>query len=157
MFKLEDYDFALLAKTETNPKTRIRLLALAHIKDGATIKDTASYIKVGRVAIGEWVKRFKQKGLDGITPRYKGKTKTISEVQLQELKQFVLSKSIKRNGGRLTGDDIRLYIQGTFGINYSLTHIYRLLKQLDIVWITSRSRHPKQSQEVQDDFKKIPK
>jgi len=30
-----------------------------------------------------------------------------------------------------------------------------LLHALNFSWITSRSRHPKQSQEIQDDFKKI--
>ncbi|WP_435277206.1 helix-turn-helix domain-containing protein [Psychrobium sp. nBUS_13] len=33
--------------------------------------------------------------------------------------------------------------------------MYRLLHQLGFSWITSRSRHPKQSDEVQETFKKI--
>ncbi|QPL54095.1 winged helix-turn-helix domain-containing protein [Vibrio navarrensis] len=31
---------------------------------------------------------------------------------------------------------------------------YYLLDHMGLSWITSRSKHPKQSQEVQDDFKK---
>lgn len=157
MHKLEDFDFAELAKREDNPRTKIRLLALANIKDGASIKETAQFVKVGRVAVGYWLKWFKRDGLQGISGKYVGRPQSINEEQLQLLKQYVLSKSVKSNGGRLTGEDIHCYLKTSFGIDYSLTHIYRLLKQLNISWITSRSRHPKQSQEVQDDFKKMPK
>ena len=48
------------------------------------------------------------------------------------------------------------YINIEFGIKYSIQNIYLILHKLNFSWITSRSRHPKQSQEVQDDFKKIP-
>ena len=157
MFKLEDFDFIEAAKKESNPRTKIRLLALANIKDGASIKETAEFVKVGRVAVSNWVKWFKQGGLAGVSGQYKGRPQTITDEQLQMFKEYVLAKSIKKNGGRLTGEDIQCYLKTTFGIHYSLTHIYRLLKQLNISWITSRSRHPKQSQEVQDDFKKIPR
>ena len=47
------------------------------------------------------------------------------------------------------------YVEQEFGVSYSLTNICRLLHQLDFSWITSRSKHPKQSQDAQEDFKKI--
>jgi transposase len=57
-------------------------------------------------------------------------------------------------GGRLTGEAIRLYIADEFQINYHPNAIYKLLHLLGFSWITSRSKHPKQSEEAQKDFKK---
>ncbi len=53
------------------------------------------------------------------------------------------------------GKDIQKYIQETFNVNYQIRNIYRLMKALDIVWITSRSMHPKHDLAEQETFKKI--
>jgi transposase len=63
--------------------------------------------------------------------------------------------SIKPNGGRLTGQYLVHYIKKEWGVTYCLDNIYRLLNSLRFSWITSRSKHPKQSQEIQERFKKI--
>jgi transposase len=36
-----------------------------------------------------------------------------------------------------------------FGVDYTLSGVYDLLKRLDIVWITVRSKHPKADLEKQ--------
>ncbi|MCP3908605.1 MAG: winged helix-turn-helix domain-containing protein, partial [Oceanicoccus sp.] len=57
---------------------------------------------------------------------------------------------------RLTGEDIVHYIHTEFGVHYHLNHVYKILKQLGFSWITSRSKHPKQSLQSQEAFKKLP-
>ncbi len=47
------------------------------------------------------------------------------------------------------------YIAQKFKLNYCVSNVYRLFHQLGFSWITSRSRHPKQSIEIQENFKKI--
>ncbi|HBH7894149.1 TPA: winged helix-turn-helix domain-containing protein [Vibrio vulnificus] len=59
------------------------------------------------------------------------------------------------SGGRLTGNDIHAYIVNEFGKHYHPDSIYYLLNHMGFSWITSRSKHPRQSQQIQDDFKKI--
>jgi transposase len=54
--------------------------------------------------------------------------------------------------GRLTGEQIKHYITVQFAVNYHLNRIYKLLAKLGFSWITSRSRHPKQSQPAQVEF-----
>lgn len=63
-----------------------------------------------------------------------------------------MSESGQRS--RLTGADITDYIKKTFDIEYHPGSVYKLLHRLGFSWITSRSRHPKQSQQKQEDFKK---
>ena len=53
------------------------------------------------------------------------------------------------------GKDIQKYIQETYDVSYCVRNIYRLMKELDLVWITSRSKHPKQDLVAQEAFKKI--
>ena len=59
-------------------------------------------------------------------------------------------------GGRLIASDIHHYIVTHFDKHYHPNSIYYLLEHMGFSWITSRSKHPKQSQKAQDDFKKIP-
>ncbi|HAS6168858.1 TPA: winged helix-turn-helix domain-containing protein, partial [Vibrio vulnificus] len=47
------------------------------------------------------------------------------------------------------------YIVNEFGKHYHPDSIYYLLNHMGFYWITSRSKHPRQSQQIQDDFKKI--
>ncbi|MBB1368777.1 winged helix-turn-helix domain-containing protein [Pseudoalteromonas sp. SR44-5] len=53
------------------------------------------------------------------------------------------------------GEDIAQYIYEQFNVRYHTDHIYKLLKKLGFSWITSRSKHPKQSEESQEAFKKV--
>ncbi|WP_412105050.1 helix-turn-helix domain-containing protein [Vibrio natriegens] len=55
----------------------------------------------------------------------------------------------------MTGADIHAYIVKEFGQHYHPDSIYYLLDHMGFSWITSRSKHPKQPQQTQDDFKKI--
>jgi transposase len=67
---------------------------------------------------------------------------------------YIDKQSRSNKGGSLTGEAIWLYIADEFQINYHPNAIYKLLHLLGFSWITSRSKHPKQSQEGQDEFKK---
>ena len=75
----------------------------------------------------------------------------------EAFKKVFKEESDKRRGGRLTGQDIQQILAKEFNAVYTLTGVYRLLKRLKIVWITSRSIHPKQDPLVQEDFKKTSK
>jgi len=158
MNSLVDIDFKKLIAKETNARMRIRLLALAHIKDGANRTETAKFLKISRRSVNDWVRRFYSDGLEGIKDKPRsGRPCALCEKQLALLKKYVLDNSIKPDGGRLKASLLIDYIHDEFGIKYSLDNIYRLLHSLNFSWITSRSRHPKQSLDVQEGFKKIPK
>ena len=72
-----------------------------------------------------------------------------------QLKAHVLSHAVKEEDVRLMGKDTQKYIHNTFGVNYEIRNNYRLMKQLGIFWITSRSKPLKQGLVTQEAFKKI--
>jgi hypothetical protein len=78
-----------------------------------------------------------------------------NKVHIYQLSQYIHDNSIKPKGGRLKAKIFVAYITQAFKVDYSIDNIYRLLHQLGFSWITSRSRHPKQSDEVQEAFKKF--
>jgi transposase len=156
MITLESIDFKSLIAKETNGRMRVRLMALSHIKNGANNTQTARNLHISRRIVNDWVKRFYEQGLDGLKEKPRsGRPCSLNEQQLSQLSQYIHDNSIKPKGGRLKAQTLVAYITQEFKVDYSIDNIYRLLHQLGFSWITSRSRHPKQSDEVQEAFKKI--
>jgi transposase len=155
MFK--NIDFTALAKRETNARKKLRLLALAHFQDGMNKATIARMLKVSRGSVNKWVALFLQNGLAGLD--YKpspGRPPKLSSGECEKVSLFITQSSRSSKGGRIIAADIQRYIQDNFGVQYQQSNIYRLLHELGFSWISSRSKHPKQSEEVQEAFKKIP-
>jgi transposase len=74
-----------------------------------------------------------------------------------EFKEAVITAQEEKSGGRIKGTDIQKILLNQFDVEYSLTSVYDLLHRLKLVWISVRSKHPSQDQEIQDNFKKISK
>ena len=149
-------NFKPLIAKETNGRMRVRLMALSHIKEGANNAQVARNLHISRRSVNDWVKRFYENGLDGLKEKPRsGRPCALNEFQLAQLSQYVRDNSIKENGGRLKAETLAIYIAQEFKVDYSIFNVYRLLHQLGFSWITSRSRHPKQSEKIQEDFKKI--
>ncbi|WP_428452325.1 helix-turn-helix domain-containing protein [Photobacterium kasasachensis] len=84
-----------------------------------------------------------------------GRPAFLSNLKRQQLAKYIEDNATKPDGDRLTGYDIHDYIKLTFGKEYNSDYIYILLKKMGFSWITSRAKHPRQSDEIQEDFKKI--
>lgn len=143
------------SKSETNARKRIRLLAAAHFDDGANRSQIARMLKVSRRSVNIWIENYLSLDVEGLdTKKQKGRESYMSSQQQSELTTYIDKQSQSDEGGRLTGESIRQYIIQHYGITYHPNAIYKLLHHLGFSWITSRSRHPKQSQAAQDVFKK---
>jgi transposase len=78
----------------------------------------------------------------------------LSSQQKAKLIDYIDKQIQSTGGGQLNGEMLQTYIQHAFSISYHQNSIYKLLKSLNITWTTSRSKHPKQSEEAQENFKK---
>ncbi len=152
---MSDFDFAALARTEQHARTRIRLLGMAHLKEGYLYREVARFLGVHLTTVQDWVQRFSAEGLDGLreSPR-SGATRQLSSDQEEAFRIAVMALGEQREGGRITGKTIRTLLAEQFGVHCCLSSVYHLLHRLGLVWITARSKHPKQDQAVQDAFKK---
>jgi transposase len=152
---LKNTDFKALSMQTQDARLKLRLLALDHFKDGCSRHQIAKYLKVSRTSVNKWVRQYLEFGVEGITSRPNpGRPARLTEQQLQQVYDFVHKNSLSNTGGRIIARDLQAYIQSEFGIHYHCSAMYKIMHKLGFSWITSRSKHPKQSPEVQADFKK---
>jgi transposase len=136
-------------------RIRMRLLAVAHFKAGINKADVARMLNVSRRMVNEWVANYFKGGVSALESKEpSGRPSLLSSQQKAELIDYIEKQSQSASGGRLNGGMLQTYIQHAFSISYHQNSIYKLLKSLNITWTTSRSKHPKQSEEAQENFKK---
>lgn len=155
MSEFSSKELLALSRKEKNAQKRIRLLAVSYILEGKSRYKAAEILNVSRRSVNEWASHYFKFGLAGLDAKKQtGRPAYISNLEKQQLINFIHNKSQSTDGGRLTGQDIVTYIKKEFGVQYQLNSVYNLLKSLGFSWITSRSKHPKQDEQVQEDFKK---
>ncbi|MCA3903536.1 helix-turn-helix domain-containing protein [Vibrio vulnificus] len=58
MDSLNNIDFKKLASQQKSIQMKMRLLALAHFKDGHSRTQIAKFLKVSRTSVNKWVQTF---------------------------------------------------------------------------------------------------
>lgn len=66
MDSLNNIDFKKLASQKKSIQMKMRLLALAHFKEGQSRTQIAKYLKVSRTSVNKWVQTFLEEGLEGL-------------------------------------------------------------------------------------------
>ncbi|MBB1420189.1 IS630 family transposase [Pseudoalteromonas sp. SG44-1] len=145
-----------LSRKEPNARKRIRLLAVSLFFEGENRTNIAKRLNTARGSVNKWVSNYLNNGVTGLNNKpIKGRPAKLTLQQLNTLSDYVKQSASSSEGGRLMGEDIAQYIYDQFNIRYHTDHIYKLLKKRGFSWITSRSKHPKQSKESQEAFKKF--
>ena len=84
----------------------------------------------------------------------RGRKARIETTKKEEFNQFVIQLQKDRSGGRIIGEDIVNMIKEKYKESYSVSGVYKLLKRMDMSWVSGRSVHTKSNLEVQESFKK---
>jgi transposase len=138
-----------------NASLKLRYIAVQKFNEGDSRALIARTLNVSRRLVNEWISTYLSHGLDRLAlKKATGRPPLLSKAEKSMLKEYVLSHAVKPQGGRLMGKDIQKYIKEAYGVNYHVRNVYHLMKELNIVWITSRSKHPKQDLAAQENFKK---
>src|SRR5215211_2644902 len=152
---LIQYDFDKLSKTQGNPRERKRYLAFAHICDGKSFTEAATAIRIKLRTLMNWVKRFREQGIDGLKDQPgRGSKPYLAPKDKAGFKQAVLELQQNRSGGRVRGLDVLALMKEKYNVEPTLSTVYNTLKRADLVWITGRSIHPKADVKAQENFKK---
>jgi transposase len=152
----ETYNFVAMSKKEQNPKNRIRLIAMANIQEGKTLKHIAESIKVHWNTIQTWLRNFRNFGIERLyVKRIKVKSTKISKQAETWIVNFLTMLSSDAVGGYITGKQLQLIIAKEFSIKCCLQTIYNTIHRLKFSWISSRSKHPKSDAEIQELYKKF--
>ena len=152
---LDDYDFAALAKAESNKSIYQRLMMLAHLKEGMSKAQISRLSFTSPDRIYAWLKRFHEQGIAGLRDKPRsGRPRLLDGSAHDALKQKIEQSQASLSGGRLRGEDIMQLIKDEWGVNYTLSGVYYLMKDIGMSWVSTRSKHPKQDEQAQQRFKK---
>ncbi|MDK2602519.1 helix-turn-helix domain-containing protein [Vibrio vulnificus] len=67
----------------------MRLLALAHCKDGHSRTQIAKFVKVSRASVNKWVQTFLEEGLEGLQEKPRtGRPAFLNAEQREQLSQY---------------------------------------------------------------------
>ena len=104
-----------------------RLTAILAVGAGKTREEAAELLGVGLTQLGEWLRVYRNEGLDALcTLEYKGDPGKLAPHQVQRLKDQV-AKGCFRNS-----DQIRHWLDKTFGVAYSPSGVKDLLKRVGV-------------------------
>ena len=153
-FKL--FPFLEYYKKNRSMKYILRCLVCHYIQEGKSYKKISKIIKYSSQTIGEWVKMYNEGGIDKMLSIKKGRGRKakIKQDKKEEFNQFVVQLQKDRGGGRIIGEDIVSMIEEKYNESYSVSGVYKLLKRMDMSWVSARSIHTKSDHEAQEAFKK---
>ena len=152
--RIQIYDFLSTYKEERNSRIKIKLLSLHHLQKGKNIKEVSEMVMYGRKCIRHWLCMFIFFDYEGLIERDgRGRKPRLEKTKEEFFKERLDKIQEERKGGRITVYDIQELLAKEFNCCYSRSGVYALLDRLNIVWISGRSKHPKHTQEVIDQFK----
>jgi len=104
-----------------------RLTAVLAVAAGHTRAEVAQLLGVGLTQLGAWLRIFRNKGLDALcTLHYQGDPGKLTPHQVAQLKETI-STGCFRNS-----DQIRHWLETTFGVPYSSSGVKDLLKRIGV-------------------------
>lgn len=149
------HDFTAMSKTEPNPRSRVRLLALAQLAQGRSAAEVAASLNFNAITIRSLLTRFHREGITVIYDQDgRGRKTKLPENQHDAARQAILKAQADLGGGRLTALHIQALLKKDYAVEYTHNSVYGLLHRLGLSWISARSSHPKRNQHVQDEYKK---
>lgn len=144
------------AKT-ADAKAARRMLAIALVIDGVDRKTAAESCGMDRQTLRDWVHRYNDEGLDGLSDRRSaGPAPRLSPAQKAELAQMVRAGPDPATDGvvRWRRVDLQRRIAERFGVTMHERTVGKQLAALGFRRLSVRPRHPKSDPEAQEAFKK---
>jgi transposase len=96
-------------------------------------------------------------GVDKILSIKKGRGRKarIKTNKKAEFNQYVIQLQEERDGGRIIGEDIVSMVEEKYSESYSVSGIYKLLKRMNMSWVSARSIHTKTNPGAQEALKRL--
>lgn len=145
-----------LYSQEQHPKSKLRLLAAIHRKQGKSIDDIAYLLSTPRDTVYGWLRRFTARGINAKDSiKQSGRPAEITLKQRRELVKILERGPPHNPTGLWTSKEIRALITKRYKRTYVKQHVWRLLVSLGYSMQRPRKQHHKKPDEkVIREFKK---
>ena len=112
---------------EKNNKHLKRYIFMNSLNQGIELKTAGDICNISINTARKWLKLWNESGLDGLKIEWgKGRPALLTEEQIAQLKDYMRNNLVTRHS------DVHKYILANFNVDYSLYHIYRLVKKTRI-------------------------
>lgn len=139
------------------PDGRIHLRLLAISKSAHyPIGEVASFFEVSRSTLTQWIRRFREGGIEGLSDRPKGhRIALLGQAELEVIGAWLReSKDDAGNPKHWTLEELRQAIKRRFGIDITLMPLWRQVRALQFRQKIPRPAHADADPEAQQAFKK---
>jgi transposase len=145
------------ARRATSVAAARRMLALALVMEGTSRTEAAQAAGMDRQTLCDWVHRYNQEGLAGLTDRHGdvGPKRLLSPKQEAEVAAWVRRGPDLAEHGvvRWRRADLARAIEATFGVVLAERSISNVLRRLGFRRLVARPRHPGHDAAAQASFK----
>jgi transposase len=150
-------DLRSAAARTQDAKVARRMLAIALVLEGYSRAEAAQACAMERQTLRDWVHRFNDIGLDGLSdqPRRNGPRPRLSAEQQAEVADWVeQGAELSRDGVvRWRCVDLQQRIQQRFGVVLHEGTVGKLLHKLSFRRLSVRPQHPKSDPDAQASFR----
>ena len=146
-----------LARTQKNNRASRRMLGIAHVLGGMTIRAAALAAGMERQALGDAIKRYNAEGLEGLFDRAKpGRPRKLDAAQEKELSELLIEGPDPDKDGisAYTLDDLVAIAQSRWKVTYHPWSMSVAIKRLGFSRQKARPHHPEKDEAAQEAFKR---
>jgi transposase len=141
----EAAELRALARVERDPRKRVRLLAIANVREGMPVEEAARATGMGRATLYRWLARERDGGGPAALadrPR-PGRRRKLDAAQRAEVRAWVLAGPDQEKDGVVAwrGGDVKAMVERRFKVKLALSSAYRLLDELHLSALVPRPRH----------------
>ena len=140
----EAVELRALARVERDPRKRVRLLAIANVREGMSVEAAARATGMGRATLYRWLACERAGGPAALSDRPRsGRRRKLSAEQRAEVKAWMLAGPEVEKDGVVAwrGGDVQAMIERSFKVKLALSSAYRLLDELHLSALVPRPRH----------------
>jgi transposase len=130
-----------LYAAEQHPKSKLRLLAAMHRRQGKSIDDIAYMLSKPRRTVHGWLTRFAERGIDAKDARRQ--TGRPSHLTVTQKRQLVkdLERGPPHNAGLWSTKDVQELLRRKYRVVFVKQHVWRMLDQLGFSMLRPRKQH----------------
>lgn len=145
-----------LIRAERDAKQRDRYRMALYAIGGRQKKDIAELLAAPKSVVEQWAYRYRDGGIEALLPKKQpGRAPTLPPERYAEFKdRFTAAPRPSDGVCTLRGKDAVRILNDEFGVAYTLSGVYGLLKRLNLSCLTPRPRHEKNDTEAMEAFKK---
>ena len=146
-----------LARSESDPRVRQRLLGIYHVRAGRSVSQAAKAIALAESKLRKWVHRFNAEGVEGLKDRPRpGRPAKLTEQQKASFKTRIEAGPTESDGiVRFRWQEMQRILREEYGADYKAPWcVLKLVHTLGISWLSCRPIHPKSDPAKQEEFKK---